>query len=113
VTGVQTCALPICADLFGIDLDGVNPRGVFGHFRSGRRQDGLHEVQDLEADTFGGLQGLFHQVPAESGDLEIDLKAGNSVAGSGDLEVHVAAMILGAEDIDHQLGLGLVGEQAD
>ena len=45
------------------------------------------------------LECLGEHIVAESVDLDIHLASGNTVAGTGYLEVHVAKVVLIAEDV--------------
>ena len=50
------------------------------------------------------MQRLAHHVARDAADLVVHLDRGDAVGGAGDLEVHVAEMVLVAQD---------VGEHAD
>ena len=43
--------------------------------------------------------GLRHDRERDAGELEVELEAGHACVGAAELEVHVAIMILAAEDV--------------
>ncbi|KAF5049425.1 hypothetical protein DSECCO2_439870 [anaerobic digester metagenome] len=45
------------------------------------------------------MQGLLHDLGRDAGDLDVHLDGGHAVTGSRDLEVHVAQVVLVAEDV--------------
>ena len=55
------------------------------------------------------------RVPGEAAELQVDLEARDALLRAADLEVHVAAVVFGAENIgdENLLGLVLVREEAD
>src|SRR5574344_2472019 len=103
------------ADLVDGNLHLLDPRGERVEFGARSRENGLHEVDDLETGVVGGLDGVLDEVPGEAAELEGDLEVGDALAGSADLEVHVAAVVFGTEDVGDENLLRLVGvrEQAD
>ena len=63
----------------------------------------------------GRLDGALHEVPREAAELQVHLEARDALLRAAHLEVHVAAVVLGAEDVgdEHLLRLVVVGEEAD
>ena len=45
------------------------------------------------------VQGDLHDLGRDAGDLDVHLQRGDAVLGAGDLEVHVAQMVLVAQDV--------------
>jgi hypothetical protein len=103
------------ADLVGVDLDGDEARGVRRDLGARRGDHLLHLLDDLEPALAGLLEDLLDLVEVQAAGLEVELDAGDALAGAGDLEVHVAEEVLLADDVgDEQLVLAvLVGEAAD
>ena len=65
-----------------------------------RLGDGLgHLVKDVETTLTGLLQSFGQHLVAEAVDLDVHLAGGDTVAGTRDLEVHVAEVVLVAEDV--------------
>src|SRR3989454_7489596 len=87
------------ADLFGPDLDRDEPRRV-GRKLGPWLLDGLaHLRQHDESRIPRLLQRGAHDVDRHAGDLDVHLKRGHALLGAGDLEVHVAVVVLGAVDV--------------
>ena len=59
----------------------------------------LHLAQDVEPALARLLERLLHDLEVEALDLDVHLDRGDALLGAGDLEVHVAEVILGAEDV--------------
>ncbi len=87
------------ADLLGVDLDAGDPRGVLGQLLAWGIDRGSHILQDLEPGLAGLVKCLAGQLQAQAGDLDIGLEPGDSFAGAGDLEIHIAEVVLGSKDI--------------
>ena len=58
-----------------------------------------HLAEDVHAAVLGLGQGDLHDLLGDAGDLDVHLQRGDAALGAGDLEVHVAEMILVAEDV--------------
>src|SRR4051794_7255964 len=87
------------ADLLRIDLDRADPRGELGELLA-RGVDRLgHLAQDELATLLGLGQGLAHDLERDARDLDVHLQRGDAVRGAGDLEVHVAQVVLDAGDV--------------
>src|SRR5262249_35386861 len=87
------------ADLIGRNVQGVDARGVLADVGIGRGQRLVHLVEDEEASAARLFESLGHDGDGHVGDLDVHLQAGDAFARTGDLEVHVAIVILGARDI--------------
>ena len=68
-----------------------------------------HLAEDVHAAVFRLRERDLHDLLGDAGDLDVHLQRGDAVFGAGHLEVHVAEMILVAEDVG-QHGEALVFE---
>ena len=58
-----------------------------------------------------GLRSARRRSPRDAGDLDVHLQRGDAVGGAGDLEVHVAEVILGALDVgQHDVVVALLDQ---
>ena len=87
------------ADLVDRDLEADDLRSGLADLGAGLGDGLLHDVEDREAGFLGLLQRLGQDVGREAVDLGVELQGGDEVTGAGDLEVHVAEGVLGAEDV--------------
>ncbi len=87
-------------------------RGGLADLGSGLGDRGVHDLEDLQAGLAGLLQRLGQHVGREAVDLGVELQGGDEVGGAGDLEVHVAEGVLGAEDVGEGGVLALGVDQA-
>lgn len=100
------------ADLLRIDLDHFQPRRAAADLRTRRRDARFDHVEDLQPGNPVALHPFAQQVDRNAGQLEVELESGDSVAGAADLEVHVAKVVLGADDVGEQQPLAvLTGHQ--
>ena len=58
-----------------------------------------HLAQDVQAAVARLVERDLHDLLGDRGDLDVHLQRGDALFGAGDLEVHVAEMILVAEDV--------------
>ena len=65
--------------------------------RAGQRL--RHLAEDVQAAVARLRQRDLHDLRGDRGDLDVHLQRGDALLGAGDLEVHVAEMILVAEDV--------------
>ena len=87
------------ADLLGVDADGGDARGEIGQFGP-RRADGVGDaIEDEQPRLPGPGQGVAHDVERHARDLDVHLQGGDALVGAGDLEVHVAQVVLHPGDI--------------
>ena len=87
------------ADLLLVDLDRLDPRRVLGELLA-RAVDRLgHLAEDELAALVGLLQRVGEDLEGDAGDLDVHLQGGDPVRGAGDLEVHVAEVVLDAGDV--------------
>ena len=90
------------ADLLRIDLDPLQPRRAAADLRTRRRDACLDHVEDLQPGNPVAFHSFAQKVDRNAGQLEVELESGDSVAGAADLEVHVAEVVLGADDVGEQ-----------
>src|SRR5581483_8161721 len=87
------------ADLVRFDVQRDDARRVAGNVAARRRQGGVHDAQDVEPAFFGLVQRLAHDLAIDAADLDVHLQRSDAVGSAGDLEIHVAQMVLVAEDV--------------
>ena len=78
----------------------------------GRGDGGVHDLEDLQAGHLGLLERGRQDVGGDAVDLRVELQGGDRVGGAGDLEVHVAERVLGAEDVGQGRVLALGVDEA-
>ena len=87
------------ADLVRLDLDRQHLRRVLGELGA-RLGEGLgHLAEDVQPCVLGLAERAAQQVGRDARDLDVHLQGRDAVGGAGDLEVHVAEVILGALDV--------------
>src|SRR5262249_40918810 len=101
------------ADLLRVDLQGQEPRRELADLLARLAEAGQHRPQDLAAGLAGLLQRRLDDRLVDAVDLEVELDAGDAQAGAGDLEVHVAEVVLVAHDVGQQREAVAVLDQAD
>ena len=87
------------ADLVRRDLRRDHPRGELVHLGARRRDCLLHVIEYRVPGVPGLGQGVAHQFPGDAFDLDVHLERGDAIARPGDLEVHIAGVVLGALDV--------------
>ena len=65
----------------------------------GRSMAFSHLAQNMQPSVLGLAQGLGHDLLADSADLDVHLHGGDAFFGAGHFEVHVAQVILVAQDV--------------
>ena len=100
---------PITSPILSIGISKLTIFGAVGAHVVARRGDrAVHHLEDLQP----GVLGLA-AAPAPSTsagmpvDLRVELERGDELRGAGDLEVHVAERVLGAEDVGERRVLAL------
>ena len=92
--------LPMTSRIFsGLILKRDHARRVLRQLGARVRQRFLHEVQDMHAAFARLRQRDRHDFLGDALDLDVHLQRGDAAIGAGDLEVHVAQVILVAEDV--------------
>ena len=87
------------ADLVGRDLEGLDARRVFAELGAGIGQRLGHFAEDVDTPVLGLAERDLHDLLGDALDLDVHLQRGDALVGAGHLEVHVAEMILVAEDV--------------
>ena len=85
--------------LVGCDLEGQHRRGIVRDFLATGGQHLIHLREDGQTCLEGLFQRLLKNLLVDPLDLDVHLQRGNAFGGPRDLEVHVAEVILIAEDI--------------
>src|SRR3954449_13162030 len=87
------------ADLVRVDLDREDPRRVGRELRARAGDRLVHLLQDREARLLGLRERVAQNLERDARDLDVHLEGGDAVLGAGDLEVHVAEVVLHARDV--------------
>ena len=99
------------ADLVGRDVEHLDARRVLAELGARLRQRLRHLAEDVHAAVLRLGQRDLHDLFGDAGDLDVHLQRGDAALGAGHLEVHVAEMILVAEDVgEHREALVLEDE---
>src|SRR5690606_4658377 len=86
-------------DLVGVDLHADHGRRVGGQLLARRRQHFVHLLEDVQTSVMGLVQGQFHDLFGDALDLDVHLQRGNTLLGTGYLEVHIAQVVFVTEDV--------------
>ena len=87
------------ADLVDRNLDRDNPGRIGRNTGPRVLQRGAHALEDVQSPGACLFHRLPHDVSGDAAHLDVHLQRGDSIAGSGDLEVHVAVVVLCARDV--------------
>src|SRR3954468_8352547 len=87
------------ADLGGGDLEGLDARRVFAELGTGVGERLRHLAEDVDTSILGLAERDLHDLLGDALDLDVHLERGDALLGTGDLEVHVAEMVLVTEDV--------------
>ena len=71
-----------------------------------------HLAEDVHPAVLRLGERLLHDRRGDAGDLDVHLQRGDAVRGAGDLEVHVAEVVLVAEDVGQDRELLAFEDQA-
>ncbi len=94
------------ANLFRVDADDFDARGVFAQFRA-RAGDCLgHFREDVHPRDASFFHRFNHEREGNALELEVELETGDAFFRSGDFAIHVAVMVFPANDVGKQLILG-------
>ena len=99
-------------NLFRIDLDVDHARREVGNFFTMTGHGALHLFQDMQTCFLGLGQRDLHDFLGDALDLDVHLQSRDAFFGTRHLEVHVAQMILVAEDVGQHRKAGAVLDQA-
>ena len=86
-------------DLLGVDLDRRDARRVLRQLLARRGDRLAHLAEDRHARVLGLRERVAQDVERHAGDLDVHLQGGDALGGAGDLEVHVAQVVLHARDV--------------
>ena len=89
-------------DLFGIDLELGQLRGVGRNLIPRLANATQHRLEDIHPGDLRLLQRGHNDLLADPVNLEIQLDTGDPVLGTGNLEVHIAEVILVADNVGQQ-----------
>ncbi len=81
-------------------------------FGARARQRFRHFAQDMRAALMRLRKRRFHDLFGDTGDLDVHLQRGNALARPGDLEIHVAQMILVTQNVGQDGKLLALQDQA-
>ena len=99
------------ANLLRVNLERDDPRREHRHVRPRRPEGRIHPLENVQPALARLDEGGFHDFPGDSVDLDVHLQRGHALAGTRDLEVHVAEMILVAHDVgEHDERVTLLDE---
>ena len=108
------------ADLVRVDLDRLDARRVLAHLLARAGDGAVHHCEHLIALFPGVADGGGHEFVGDAGQLEIKLEAGDALRRAAELEIHVAVVILTADNVGeegvalHGLAIFLeLGDEAD
>ena len=87
------------ANLFWIDLDRLDARGIFRQSLARSVYRIEHLFHNVHTAFAGLLQRPGHDFVRDAFDFDVHLEGGNAVGGSRDLEVHVTQCIFDALDV--------------
>src|SRR5581483_1599658 len=87
------------ADFVHRNLQRVKARRMSRDLRTGFWKSLNHFVEDKEPASACLLQRLAHDLRGDSSHLDVHLQSSDSFARSGNLEVHVTVVVLGACDV--------------
>ena len=104
---------PMIAPIFSTSIFAETTLGAYSEISGAGRGDRLlHDAEDMEPAALGLGQGLLEDLRGDAGDLDVHLEAGDAPRRAGHLEVHVAEMVLVAEDVGED-GVALaLGDEA-
>ncbi|CUT16300.1 hypothetical protein BF49_7380 [Bradyrhizobium sp.] len=87
------------ADLVGGNLEGLDARCVFAELGAGVGERLRHLAEDVDTPILGLAERDLHDLLGDALDLDVHLERGDALLGTGDLEVHVAEMVLVTENV--------------
>ncbi|CAB4852163.1 unannotated protein [freshwater metagenome] len=98
-------------DLVHRDEDRGDLRCRCGNLGTGSGETCIHVLEDRRTGFLGLIQSGGQDVGGDAVDLGVELQGGDRIGRTGDLEVHVAEGILGAEDVGERGVLTLGKDQ--
>ena len=100
------------ADLLLRDRHRFEARRVRAELRARLTQDLEHLAQHVQTALARLLEGLAQDLPRQAVALDVHLQGRDAAAGADDLEVHVAARVLAAEDVGQDRILAAFHDEA-
>ena len=99
---------PMTSRILSFGMSIVVMRGAFSLTASRAGQRLRHLAEDVQPAVAAPGQRHLHDLLGDRGDLDVHLQRGDALLGAGDLEIHVAEMVLVAEDVgQHREPVGL------
>ena len=87
------------ADLVGRDGDRLDARRMLAKIRAGVAKRFRHLAEDVQPAVARLIERRLHDLGRDTGDLDVHLERSHALGRTGNLEVHVAEMILVADDV--------------
>src|SRR5262249_22190662 len=107
------------ANLFRIDLQSNDARSVLAQSRAGAGKVFRHFSENGKPGYSGFFNRLGHQAMRHTAELQVELKAGDSLFGSCEFAIHVAEGVFPADDVGQEFIAGdliliiMLGAEAD
>src|SRR5438874_4366175 len=92
-----------CADFLRVDLDCLDPRRVLRQLWPRLVDPGAHDFENFRARFFCAQNRFSHDLVADAWKFQIELVTGDAGLRAAQLEIHVAEMIFGTDDVGEQL----------
>src|SRR5690606_22463415 len=100
------------ADLVGRDVHHLDARRELAELGAAFGDRLGHLAEDVQAAAPGLVEGDLHDLLGDAVDLDVHLQGGDAFRGSGDLEVHVAQMVLVAQNVAEHCEALILFDQA-
>ena len=107
-TDIFTAGTDKGTDLVRIDFDHIDARSAGADVGAGFRDTGFHDIEDLEAGDAVAFHTFTEQIDGDAGELEVELESGDTFAGTANLEVHIAEVVFGTDDVGKQQTFAVV-----
>src|SRR5260370_18885200 len=90
------------ADFLRVDLDCLDPRRVLRQLWPRLIDPGAHDLENFRARFFCAKNRFGHDLVADAGKFQVELITGDTDVRAAELEIHVAEMIFGTDDVGEQ-----------
>src|SRR5438477_2965269 len=90
------------ADFLRVDLDCLDPRRVLRQLWPRLVDPGAHDLEYFRARFFCAKNGFGHDLVTDAGKFQVELITGDAGVRAAQLEIHVAEMIFGTDDVGEQ-----------
>ena len=105
--------LPMTSRIFSGSIFSVMIEGAHSDiFSRGSLDDLVHLAEDVQAALARLIQRDFHDLGRHALDLDVHLQRRHAILRAGDLEIHVAEVILVTEDVGQHLEAAAFEHQA-